>query len=101
MDTLFFLSFLIFLLINAILIILTLISLPKLGDERKNFIKMKAQSYTFTVVIGTILIQIIKNTYQIIWRNGVFEGINPLTQLTTISIIYLISLLFFKKKYGA
>lgn len=101
MNTLIFLLFLGFLLINAILIILTLISLPKLGDERKNFIKMKAQSYTFTVVIGIILIQIIKNTYKIIWGNGVFEGINPLSQLTTISIIYLVSLLFFKKKYGA
>lgn len=101
MDSLIFLLFLGFLIINAILIILTLISLPKLGDERKNFIKMKAQSYTFTVVIGITLLKIIENTYRTIWGNGVFEGINPLSHLTAISIIYLISLLFFKKKYGA
>lgn len=101
MNTLVILFFLGFLLINALLIILTLISLPKLGDERKDFIKMKAQSYTFTVIIGITLIQIIKNAYKTIWGNGVFEGINPLSQLTTISIIYLFSLLFFKKKYGA
>ena len=82
--------------ISAILIIVTLISLPQLGDERKNFIKMKAQSFTFAIVIGYVLIQLFKNIY-----NGSYEGINPFTFLITISIIYLISLLFFRKKYGS
>ena len=81
--------------ISAILIIITLVSLPQLGDERKNLIKMKAQSYTFAVVIGYVLIQLFKNMY-----NSSYEGINPFTFLITISIIYLISLLFFRKKYG-
>jgi hypothetical protein len=81
--------------ISAILIIITFVSLPQLGDERKNLIKMKAQSYTFAVVIGYTLIQLFKNMY-----NSSYEGINPFTFLITISIIYLISLLFFRKKYG-
>jgi hypothetical protein len=81
--------------ISAILIIITLVSLPQLGDERKNLITMKAQSYTFAVVIGYVLIQLFKNIY-----NSLYEGINPFTFLITISIIYLISLLFFRKKYG-
>ena len=46
--------------ISAILIIVTLVSLPQLGDERKNLIKMKAQSYTFAVVIGFALIELFK-----------------------------------------
>lgn len=82
--------------ISAILIIVTLVSLPQLGDERKNLIKMKAQSYTFAVVIGYALIELFKNIY-----NGSYEGINPFTFLITTSIIYLSSLLFFKKKYGS
>ena len=36
----------------VLIIIVTLVSLPQLGDERKDFIKMKAQSYTFVGVIG-------------------------------------------------
>lgn len=86
--------------ISAILIIVTLISLPQLGDERKNFIKMKAQSFTFAIVIGYVLIQLFKKIYINIWKNGSYEGINPVIFLITTSIIYLSSLLFFKKKYG-
>lgn len=86
--------------ISAILIIITLVFLPQLGDERKKHIKMKAQSYAFAVVIGYALIEIFKNIYVTIWKNGTYEGINPFTFLVTISIVYLISLLFFKKKYG-
>ena len=82
--------------LSVILIIGTLVSLPQVGDERKNLIKMKAQSYTFAVAMGYVLIQLFKNIY-----NGSNEGINPFIFLITISIIYLISLLFFRKKYGS
>ncbi len=44
-------SFFAVLAIFVLLIVITLASLPKLGDERKNFIKMKAQSYAFTIVL--------------------------------------------------
>lgn len=86
--------------ISVILIIMTLVSLPKLGDERKNLIKMKAQSYTFTIVIGYALIEFGRNIYRTTWGNGSYEGMNPFTFLVAISVIYLISLLFTKKKYG-
>lgn len=86
--------------ISVTLIVIALASLPKFGDERKNLIKMRAQSYTFTVVIGYILIKIGKNIYRTNWGNGSYEGINPFTFLLTFSVIYLIALLFTKKKYG-
>lgn len=86
--------------ISVILIISTLVSLPQLGDERKNLIKMKAQSYTFAIVIGYAIIELFKKIYINIWKDGSYEGINPFTFLITTSIIYLISLLFFRKKYG-
>lgn len=78
----------------------TLVTLPKLGDERKNLIQMKAQSYTFTIVIGYTLIKIGVNVYRTNWGNGSYEEINPFSFLIAISVIYLISLLFTKKKYG-
>lgn len=95
-----FIIFLGTLAICVALIIVTVVTLPKLGDERKNFVKMKAQSYTFTVVIGYTLIEIGRNIYRTTWGNGSYEGINPLTFLLTISVIYLISLLFTKNRYS-
>uniref|UniRef100_UPI00344B4989 hypothetical protein n=1 Tax=Carnobacterium TaxID=2747 RepID=UPI00344B4989 len=86
--------------ISVVLIILTLISLPKLGDERKNLVKIKAQSSTFTVIIGYMMIEMGENIYKSVWGNGNYEGINPFVFLFVFSSFYLLSLLSFKKKYG-
>ncbi len=91
---------LIILAICIILIVATLASLPKLGDERTNYIKTKAQSYTFTVIIGVLLLDIIESIYLTTWTDSSYEGVNPFSFLVTISVIYLISLLLSKKKYG-
>lgn len=95
-----FIIFCLILIIFVVLIGITLVSLPKLGDERKNLIKMKAQSFTFTTIIGYALIEIGENIYRTTWGGGSYQGINPFTFLVTFSIAYLLSLLFFKKKYG-
>ncbi|ATP40001.1 hypothetical protein CSE16_08025 [Solibacillus sp. R5-41] len=100
MDWMILIAFLGFLAICLILIIITLVSLTRLGDERKKFIKMKAQSYTFIVVIGYLIIEIGENIYKTIWGNGSYTQIGPFSFLVTISGVYLISLFFFKKKYG-
>jgi len=92
--------FFIILAICILLIVMTLMSLPKLGDERTNYIKMKAQSYTFTVVIGIVLLEIMESIYVTTWTDSSYEGIKPFSFLVTISVIYLLSLLFSKKKYG-
>ena len=57
------LLFFAFLAICLLIIMMTLVTLPKLGDERKKFIKMKAQSYTFTVVVGIVLLEILESVY--------------------------------------
>jgi len=100
MDWLIITVFFTILVICAVVIVLTLASLPKLGDERKNFIKMKAQSNAFAVVIGLVLIEIGESIYKEVWSNGSYEGINPFSFIVAISVIYLISLLYSKKKYG-
>ncbi|MER2107331.1 MAG: hypothetical protein ABS949_10370 [Solibacillus sp.] len=92
--------FLSFLVICVLLIVITLVSLPRMGDERKNFIKMKAQSYSFICIIGLLLFEIIEATYLAFWTDRSYEGMNPFSVLVTISIVYLITLLFSKKKYG-
>lgn len=51
MDSILLAIFIFALLVSIILIVVTLVSLPPLGDERKNLIQMKAQSYTFAIVI--------------------------------------------------
>ncbi|WP_440897071.1 hypothetical protein ACS127_03540 [Amphibacillus sp. Q70] len=86
--------------VSLLLIVMTLASLPQLGDERKNFIKMKAQSYTFAVTIFYLLIRIGELIYVTYWTDHSFRGENPFILLFVISIIYLITLLFTKKRYG-
>lgn len=83
-----------------VLIIITLVSLLQLGDERKNHIKMKAQSYAFTLVIGFLIFEIGEKVYLSFQEGETYTGINPFTLLLTVSITYLLSLLFFKKKFG-
>lgn len=93
--------FLIILAVCIFLIAVTLLSLPKLGDERANFIKTKAQSYAFGVVIVLLILEVVESIYLTIWSESSYSGLNPLTFLVSISVIYLISLLLFKKKYDA
>lgn len=92
--------FLIILAICLLLIVTTLVSLSKLGDERANHIKMRAQSYTFVVIIGVLLFEIINSIYITTWTDSSYDGMKPFSFLVTISVIYLISLLLSKKKYG-
>ncbi|PAF36639.1 hypothetical protein CHH69_10220, partial [Terribacillus saccharophilus] len=73
------------------------------GDERKKFIKMKAQSYAFTIVIGTLLLHVVETIYIIVQGNTSYNngnGISPLVSLTLAIITYLVTLLIYRKKYG-
>jgi len=98
MDTAVLLFFA-FLAICLLIIMMTLVTLPKLGDERKKFIKMKAQSYTFTVVVGIVFLEILELVY-LTFKERPYEGMNPFSFLTAISAIYLSSLIISKRKYG-
>ncbi|SIS63428.1 hypothetical protein [Salimicrobium flavidum] len=86
--------------ILVLLIAITLVSQFKLGDERKSFIKMKAQSYTFMVTIGVLLVEFFESVYMNVWTKNPYEGMNPFTFLVAISTTYLISLFISNKKYG-
>ncbi|EMI13668.1 integral membrane protein [Bacillus stratosphericus LAMA 585] len=72
------------------------------GDERKRFIYSKAQSYAFMVVIGMLLLEVAQSIFLTIQGNHSDKGfgISPIMFLTVISVIYLVTLLIYRKKYG-
>ncbi|WP_110926114.1 hypothetical protein [Bacillus massiliglaciei] len=87
-------------------ILIFVASFSKKGDERRNFINTKAQSYAFIVVIGMLILEVAQSIYQNIQGNSSYNdngngnGISPIMFLTVISVIYLVTLLIYRKKYG-
>jgi hypothetical protein len=88
------------LLISTILIVITLVSLPNVGDERRRMIKTKAQSFTFTIIITLLAIEASKDLYSIFWGNEPYVAKPPFALLGSAAFLYLGSLLFFRRKYG-
>ncbi|MFP7479495.1 hypothetical protein [Terribacillus saccharophilus] len=88
------------LLVCGILIFVATFS--KKGDERRKFIKTKAQSYAFIIVIGMLILEVAQSIFLTIQGNTSYNGngISPIVFLTVISIIYLVTLLIYRKKYG-
>ncbi|ASB89155.1 hypothetical protein OZL92_17875 [Bacillus sonorensis] len=72
------------------------------GDERRKFINTKAQSYVFIVVTGMLILEVAQSIYLTIQGNTSYNGygISPIMFLTVILIIYLVTLLIYRKKYG-
>jgi magnesium-transporting ATPase (P-type) len=72
------------------------------GDERRKFIHAKAQSYSFIVVICALVLEVAESIYLTIQGNASYNGngISPIMFLTLILIIYLVTLLIYRKKYG-
>ncbi len=89
-----------FILSLFVLIGLLLFSLAKEGDERGGFIKTKAMTSTFTMIVGLLIWLNFKALYVIFAKGEKPEEINPFMFLVVISIIFLISLMYNKKKFG-
>lgn len=85
----------VFLLALIVLDIVMIISLIKPGDERKQMIVWKASTYTLLVTVVGFVIDIIESIVRV-----EAMAVNPFIKLGVIAIVYCITLLFFKKKYG-
>lgn len=85
----------IILLVFAVLDIIMIVSLLKPGDERKQMMVWKASTYTLLVTVGSLLIDVVTSNI-----SGQASSINSLILLEVTAVIYFISLLYFKKKYG-
>ena len=72
-----------------------LISIVRLGDERRQIIVWKASAFTLIGVTGALIIEIIENL-----ATGQEMTMNPFSHLTTMAIVYFGALLFFKKRHG-
>jgi hypothetical protein len=72
------------------------------GDERRKFINTKAQSYVFIVVTGMLILEVAQSIYLTFQGNSYTNGngISPIMFLTVILVIYLVTLLVYRKKYG-
>ncbi|MCF2648979.1 hypothetical protein [Niallia circulans] len=72
------------------------------GDERRKFINTKAQSYVFIVVTGMLILEVAESIYLSLQGNNysIGNGISPIMFLTVVLVIYLGTLLVYRKKYG-
>ena len=85
----------IFLLILIILDIAMIVSLLRTGDERRQLIVWKASTFTLLVVVGGLLIDIVES-----FVRGEAMLINPFIKLCVTAMVYLLTLLYYKKRYG-
>ncbi|PYZ96767.1 hypothetical protein CR205_13850 [Alteribacter lacisalsi] len=92
-----YISILIF---SAIVILITLVTLPNTGDERKRLIRTKAQSYAFTIIVAVLLFDAARELYSIFTADSHFDGYSSFTLLGSASFIYLCALLYFRRRYG-
>lgn len=89
----------IFILVALIsMIVFMLYSLAKQGDERKRLIKTKTMSTTFLWTIAILIEEVIRMLIKNDPNNPNIT--NPLLVLMTVSIIFFVSLIIYKKKYG-
>ena len=63
---------------------------------------MKAQSYAFIVVTGMLILYVAESIYLTIQGRPSYTGIgiSPIVFLSVVSVIYLVTLLIYRKKYG-
>ena len=95
MENLALVLFGIFLLILIILDIAMIVSLLRTGDERRQLIVWKASAFTLLVVVGTLVLDVVESIVRV-------EAmlINPFIKLSVTAIVYLLTLLYYKKRYG-
>ena len=95
MENLALVLFGIFLLILIILDVAMIVSLLRTGDERRQLIVWKASAFTLLVVVGTLVIDVVES---IVRAEAML--INPFIKLSVTAMVYLLTLLYYKKRYG-
>ena len=95
MENLALVLFGIYLLILIILDIAMIVSLLRTGDERRQLIVWKASAFTLLVVVGTLVLDVVESIVRV-------EAmlINPFIRLSVTAMVYLLTLLYYKKRYG-
>ena len=84
-----------FLLTLLALAIAMVVSLMKTGDERRQLIVWKSSSFTLLVVVGSLIIDIAQSIVTVEAMQ-----INPFIKLSVTAMVYFLSLLYYRKRYG-
>ena len=95
MENLALVLFGIFLLLLIVLDVAMIVSLLRTGDERRQLIVWKASAFTLLVVVGTLVLDVVESIVRV-------EAmlINPFIRLSVTAMVYLLTLLYYKKRYG-
>ena len=100
MDIVFIVIFLSLIAISIGIIVFTLYSIAKRQDERQDYIKTKAMAYTFSVVLGMLVLEIGEDIYSIITKNESSDPTDPYIRLFVICLMYFGTLLFYSRKHA-
>ncbi len=84
-----------FLLTLLALDIAMVVSLMQTGDERRQLIVWKSSSFTLLVVVGSLIIDIAQSIVTVEAMQ-----INPFIKLSVTAMVYFLSLLYYRKRYG-
>lgn len=84
-----------FLLLLIALDISMIVSLLKTGDERRQLIVWKASTSTLFVVAGVFVFDIVESLVK-----SEAMLVNPFIYLSVTAMFYLLTLLYYKKRYG-
>jgi hypothetical protein len=95
MVTVLLIVFAIFLLTLIVLDISMIVSLLRTGDERRQLIVWKASTSTLLVVVAGLVIDIVESLVR-----GEAMLINPFIKLSVTAMVYLLTLLYYKRKHG-
>lgn len=79
-------------------IICVIISILKRGDERVEMIIQKTSTNTFCIMLFYLVINICEQLLNVLKGNEI-KGVNPFVQMSVLSFIYLVQLLYYKRKY--
>ena len=95
MENLALVLFGIFLLLLIVLDVAMIVSLLRTGDERRQLIVWKASAFTLLVVVGTLVLDVVESIVRV---DAML--INPFIKLSVTAMVYLLTLLYYKKRYG-
>ena len=95
MDAILIWGFLIFLFLLILLDIAMIFSLIRTGDETRQLIVWKASAFTLLTVVITFVFDIAESIVR-----GQAMLINPFVRLSVTAMVYLLALLYYKKRHG-
>lgn len=72
-----------------------IVSMLRTGDERRQLIVWKASTFTLFVVVGTLIFDIVESLVR-----GEIMLINSFVKLSVTAMVYLLTLFYYKRKYG-